>query len=40
MTDLLEQSAAWLDGRRHSFLMLTVVYQSGQASAQMQATAD
>jgi len=38
MTDLLEQGAAWLDGKRHNFLTRTVVYQRGQASVQVQAT--
>jgi hypothetical protein len=38
MTDLLEQGAAWLDGKRHCFLTRTVVYQRGESSVQVQAT--
>jgi hypothetical protein len=38
MTDLLEQGAAWLDGKRHSYLTRTVTYQRGEFSVQVQAT--
>ena len=38
MTDLLEQGAAWLDGKRHSFLTRTVTYQRGENTVELQAT--
>jgi len=39
MTNLLEQGATWLDRQRHNHLTWTVVYQRGELSVQVQATA-
>lgn len=38
MTDLLEQSSAWLDGQRRQFLSRTVVYSRGDLTAEVPAT--
>jgi len=38
MADLLEQSSAWLDGQRRTFLAKAVTYCRGQAEAEVPAT--
>lgn len=38
MPDLLEQSAAWLDGQRHQHLSRPVIYRRGNQEVELQAT--